>query len=377
MCAQDVRVWCVVTVLAVVGLNASVVHAEVSPKRVRAAADRSLQYLSSVQDASGAFSSVMCDDAELTRCQRDAATLPTIAILMGLVALNDAKASPLIQRGADFLRREMDGYGFLRYTATGHPQHEKALPTFELTCMARLVLEPLGVSMPPVLRHLVAYELPGGVYYPFALPVTRIAAVMMDPQTRANFAERYREVQAEMLSLIDPTVNAWIFNYYVAHGESPAGLCESLVRMSRSSALHDNGVYVQAVPMFPYALALASNHGAQCLEPAKALWQQRLLASQRADGGWGGALDTALSVSALARFGVRGAPLDRAVERLLTQQAPDGSWPLESWWRLHEPPVWFAGTSVTTSYALEALGLWLAVQELAKGQDSAGGRVSE
>ena len=89
-----------------------------------------------------------------------------------------------------------------------------------------------------------------------------------------------------------------------------------------------------------------------------------LQSSQKRDGSWGGAYDTALAMRALAACGVFDETFRRGISRLTLQQRPDGSWrdeevPLwEYTYKDHPKVIWRAYDTdgvVTTALAVSAL----------------------
>jgi hypothetical protein len=103
----------------------------------------------------------------------------------------------------------------------------------------------------------------------------------------------------------------------------------------------------------------------------------QVLERRDGDGWWGGALDTALGVSAALLLGAPAAELRPAVERLVASQAADGGWPAAGLYVDEAGPegARYAGApALTAALAMEALArYWRAVEAETGGARVAGG----
>lgn len=112
------------------------------------------------------------------------------------------------------------------------------------------------------------------------------------------------------------------------------------------------------------AVALANEIGDQDAVKRAAKWALR---GQAEDGGWSApgastsAFATALSLSVLLRAGWTGFRVDRAIERLLELQDPDGGWPTHPIMRI--PPPGLAEPDAHDSWRLDGLGTGVVVRD--------------
>ena len=315
--------------------------------QTRQAMTRTVDFLAQAQQPDGSFRSYFCLNPTLTECIPTSATIPTVIVLSGLLAVEDPRTAVLVGRGAKFLQAQMDEEGWLSYFSRNDPQYASQPGELGVTCFVRSVLETLGVSLPPIRHDLAMYQTDDGTFYNFAIPPSEVTAI------KASGVANTRHL------VIDPAVNAWIFTYLIRHEQAPAALCDYLVRVAQQKQAPGNPPITESPYLFPHALSHAYHQGASCLEPAKTAWQSRLLQQQHPDGGWGNIIDTALAASALLRFGYDGETLDRAIQHLLSRQQPNGSW-RRAIRRAHElKPVWHVSEEISTGHVLEALGQYL------------------
>jgi hypothetical protein len=153
----------------------------------------------------------------------------------------------------------------------------------------------------------------------------------------------------------DGGVNANILFYLALAGrptESPARHLAEFAQQRRLSGLSGSAL---SDPPVLYMLMRAFRHGPvpglARLAPRVA---ESLLARQRADGGFGHELDTALSVTALIDAGHRGANLDATARWLLARQLPHGGWPARTLF-CDFLPTYYGSEELTTAICAEAL----------------------
>ena len=374
------------------GFAASDLH-----EQTRQAIQRAVDFLIQAHQPDGSFLYFGCHDEALTACRRAYSTgsmiqTPsspilgsgaTAVVLTGLLAVEDARTVALIEKGAQWLRAQMDAEGFFGHFRLLKPDVGPMCPgefrTLSATAVNRSVLETLGISLPPMTPDLTTYQRSDGTFYPligyrFHFSPSDVPAIKAGGPTRARFRKQYEPLMRtyessilKRLDVLDPYANAEVFNYLVRHEHAPAGLCDYLVRVAQQKRVSEHPDFIRSPYLFLHALSLAYRHGAQCLEPAKVAVVSRLLSRQTPDGSWGNVLDTAIATTSLTYFGYTGEALDRAVDFLLSQQQPDGSWKRAAWWEMLQwVHVRLASEEISTGYVLEALGTYVSKNQEAR-----------
>jgi hypothetical protein len=240
---------------------------------------------------------------------------------------------PMLQRGAEFLAREMVGPGLWRYwTATnGRP----IPPDLDDTACISAVL----------VRH-------GYLLFDVNVPVIL----------------RYRDEQGRFLTWVhrgdrndvDSVVNANVLWYLGDRPETRAA-CDYLNRIVVEGAEAGSSWYYEDSLALYYAISRAWESGVRRLEPACRALPPRIAARQQADGSFGNVVNSALAVCTLLNLGEPHHPaVARAVGSLLAEQGADGSWPRVAVWR---GGGWYGSEELSTGLCVEALARAIGPQD--------------
>jgi hypothetical protein len=156
---------------------------------------------------------------------------------------------------------------------------------------------------------------------------------------------------------IDPVVNLNALLLFSLAGRTVDEVCREAVADAGAGTFQRRSVYYPSPLAFTYALSRAyADGGASCLASAIPRVQMTALTAQRADGGFGNDLETALGVLTLLNSGYRGEAIERGIDAMVARQAPDGGWAIAPAYRAAVLPVSYGSRSLTTAVCLEALG---------------------
>ena len=161
----------------------------------------------------------------------------------------------------------------------------------------------------------------------------------------------------------DSVVTANILSYLAVAGrnnigERAAAWIAGLIRDGGFAG--SSYAYPDAVDLYD-ATARARRRGVPGLRDVGGALTDRLRARRGADGGYGDTLRTARALSALHVLGAApaGEELWATLERILSRQRPDGSWPQNLYWQGRVPPVppdvGFGCVMLDTASCIEAL----------------------
>ena len=161
----------------------------------------------------------------------------------------------------------------------------------------------------------------------------------------------------------DSVVTANILSYLALAGRNEVGAQAAawLAGLIRDDATAGSSyAYPDAIDLYD-ATARARERGVPGLQDLGSVLVERLRARRGADGGYGDTLRTARALSALHVLGAApaGDDLWATVERILSRQLPDGSWPQNLCWQGRVPPappdVGFGSAMFDTASCIEAL----------------------
>ena len=161
----------------------------------------------------------------------------------------------------------------------------------------------------------------------------------------------------------DSVVNANVVGYLAAQGrnelgEQAAAWLAGLV--TEGNAEGTSHYYPDAMDLYD-AVARARQRGVPAFRDVGSRLADRIRARRGADGGYGDTLRTARAVSALHVMGspLEGEELWATLERILSRQRSDGSWPEHCYWQGPLPPgpptVGFGCAMLDTASCVEAL----------------------
>ena len=369
-------------------------------KPTRQAISRAVDFLRQAQQPDGSFVYYQCRDETMADCERFCSppsqrwtpyapifsAVPTAEILTSLLAVEDPRAAAVLEKGAQFVKAQVDENGLCGFYPMVEPEAgPQCIGEFRqlyATVVNRSLLETFGLSLPPILPALLTYQRADGAFYPFFIPPAEVEAITSGGPAQERFRQRYEEMMRyhgpnmlQRMDAVDPLTNAMVFAYLVQQGQVPTALCEYLVQVVQQAQVPVHPAYIRNPFLLPHAISRAYAQGASCLEPAKVVLRPRLLQQQRSDGSWGSALDTALAMTSLLHFGDDGPALDAAVQFLLDQQQSDGSWKRAVWWvilqwRVRSSDGWLASEEISTGYVLETLGIYGNRSEGATGRNA-------
>lgn len=158
----------------------------------------------------------------------------------------------------------------------------------------------------------------------------------------------------------DLVVNLNALLLFAMVGQPVDEVCRQAVAHVKDGTFTRGSIYYPSPLAYSYAITRAwADAGAACLGEAIPAVRASALAGQRADGGWGDDLDSALGAITLLNSGYRAEALERAVAALLARQDADGGWKLAAAYRGAQLPVNYGSRAITTALALEALAKYL------------------
>ena len=161
----------------------------------------------------------------------------------------------------------------------------------------------------------------------------------------------------------DSVVNANVVGYLAAQGRNELGAeaAEWLAGLVTEGSFEGTSHYYPDAMDLYDAAARARQRGVPAFRDIGARLADRIRARRGADGGYGDTLRTARALSALHVLGVppEGEELWATLERILSRQRPDGSWPEHRYWQGPLPPspptVGFGCAMLDTASCVEAL----------------------
>ncbi len=300
---------------------------------VRDAVDRGLGFLEAAIRADGAWASRIYRNLDLTGPSQDEHP-PFVAGLgaLTLEACGDPRSRSIRDRSGMYVVRSMRYPGTWRYWPS--------LPRD---------LDSLSVCSQAVRWH------------PWVLFGANLGLLPAAQDERGRF-RTWIAPPAES-NVADSVVNANVVGYLALLGrneigERAAAWLAGLIR--DGNAAGTSHYYPDTIDLYD-AVARARGRGVPAFEDLGTLLVDRIRARRGTDGGYGDTLRTARALSALHVLGAppAGDGLWAALERILSRQRPDGSWPEHRYWQGPLPPnpptVGFGCAMLDTASCIEAL----------------------
>lgn len=305
-----------------------------SSKRVEQAIEKGLLFLRSAQTQDGSFENFSSrTKSPFTPKQAYRTTFAPSLILAALNPVEDA--ADLRRALAGWLLKEKSGQWSFNYWAKAAPE--------------RTTL-PYPDDLDDTFCALIAlYEYDAGIIDGTALG--SIVKLLLATETRAGGPYRTWLVDPSSPKVwrdVDLAVNSNIA-YFLSLVADPLPNLTALLEQAITDRSWRSPYYPSPYPLAYYAARTYRGQNAAVLA-------EYLYRKQR-QGWWGNALDSALAITALTRLG-HGAKCGPAVERLLSAQLADGSWPAGAFWldpALKDKAVYCGAPALTTALALEAL----------------------
>ena len=332
---------------------------------VRDAIMRGTQFLAGSQLPSGEFPVLASTDPAMeTGCAPDPSIFPTALIAQALIGV--AAAEAMRARAADFLASEMDADGLWRHWIRAHPLHRQLPPDLDDSSCASSVLHSAGRPFPDARDLLLANRTRDGLFYTWVAPRPAWAGLaharvalrqLRHPLTLLLFFRRTSAKPGD----VDAVVNA---NCLFALGDHPGSgkVIDHLLSILRAGSERDCDKWYDDPFVIWYFLSRAlAGRSAE----AGTIIVERLSHAVPSN-----ALEAAMALCSQLRWGVR--PPDDAVGALIHRQHRSGAWPRAALYHGGRPrrrdgsfapphpdtPRW-GSEALTTTFAVEALSLWL------------------
>ncbi len=271
----------------------------------------------------------------------DSAPFATAQVIYSLAFIDHHLARTIIERGARFLAARMEGKGLWRYWTRDAEKVRAIPPDLDDTCCSAYALaraaaiapEGRGRSWrpPPNRSILLANRDRGGRFYTWFLPrlswpppFAHLAATIRELPFLLSRHPFWRLTEAEPDD-VDCGVNANAI-LYLGEGPRTRGAVEYLIeRLGDGSQLSGDKWYLDPCTLC-YMASRPYFQGTTSLEPLLRPILERLDQLRRDDGGYGGALDTALAACTRLNFRQPPAKCWKEIAFLLAAQENDGAW---------------------------------------------------
>jgi len=308
---------------------------DLTAKTLAEAVEKAIACLASLQRSDGAFTASEHAQPDATSPDTlESSPFATSFVLYALSLTDTPAAQPQIERGADYLLRQMEEPGVWRFSSSSDPRATSH--DMDVTCCASFALRWLNVAGFRAENEaaILAARSSNGLFHTWLRP----------PDSPNDF---------------DSVVNANVLLYLGERPETEAA-CEMLVG-AILQGLEEATFYYYLDPLaLYYMVSRACVHGAPALERCRDAVVRETLERRDNDGGWESDLLTAMAVCTLANFGLGGTPEAVRGARLLAEgQRPDGSWDDDLFRAGPEPPaphgIWWSSPALVAAVCLEAL----------------------
>lgn len=334
-------------------------------ERAAFAMSRAIAFLQQEQRPSGKIPQQCCSDRRLSQgCHEDETVWSTAFALRSLARVQNPQLEILKQKAGAFLSAERTPEGFWKYWTHDFPERTgmDVVPDVDNTVIAAESLAATGRPVAGLTARLLQFADSEG-----HLPL------WLYPSTATLAGQRENDCVSDANALA----------YFARDHVQPPAVCAVLNRIVQKGLDASCSTYYTQPEMLAYTVARALEAGGECLRPSSSRIQAWLLQHQRADGSWGGVMETALTANALLALRRRGRAVDRAIRFLIARQMPDGSWPAEPYYLMNtegksmnrtpvimlktgqilpgyrvapfDLPFYFASRAVTTALVVEAL----------------------
>lgn len=323
---------------------------------------RALDFLGRRQLPHGEFATLLGSDRNMSCAVPDGACFVTAHMIYSLTVLGEARATPMVERAAAFLRSEQCLGGVWRYWSSRNHKHARLGPDLDDTACASDALRRAGFEAPRNLWAFWRSRDQAGRFYTWILPkhlarfdaLGRITLALEDRQARARARRvptpqtedpRFRIMQIDPED-VDPVVNANVVLYLGERQETEAALAFVIETASRQTP--KPSLYYEDPLALYHAVAKSSARasprmfalGPKIVERL----QMRLSSGEALDP-----LKTALAAAALSVFAPGDPWFPKLLSSLLRSQRADGGWKACAFYN-----VW-GSEELTTGFALESL----------------------
>ena len=328
---------------------------------------RGIDFLEQRQKSQGDFSCVIADNEALTQNPReDPSPFFTQHILASLKEVAGPRAQNMSTKIRQFLLRDVCPGYIWKFWNKEHPQSTLILPDVDDTSCIACLLEPAEFPSHQTRAMLLGNRNSVGLFYTWILPRLRhllrpqtwmpLYQNFKNPRNIINTIKFYRLLNNSDPFAVDTVVNA---NAVLFLGESSATkpainwICQVVATATEAST---DRWYQSKYPLY-YAIARCKQSGVNGFDHIIPILTERLKVEIDAFGACNNkVLDTALAANVLASFQPSCRQLDQAVEFLLSNQQPNGGWPISVFF--HDgfnPRVSFGSAEMVTAMCLEAL----------------------
>ncbi|MCB1064146.1 MAG: cytochrome P450 [Verrucomicrobiae bacterium] len=334
------------------------------------AVSRGLRYLAANQLPDGEFPTLLSSEPSMEEGAWDSSPFVTALVASSLEASLPESRS-LLDRALSFLETQMEPGGVWRYYTKKQFKHDRVPPDLDDTSCAAYVLKRHGRDLPDNRWIFDSLRSPEGGYYTWCLPdsgsreefvayldtleeLAKAEAPEPSPEQARN--PRFASPKDPIAPAeVEPVVNANVL-LYLGETEQTKPVVDYLVKLASDPAAAEEAlVYYTDVVSLSYMMARAGRFSAPSLMAAADDIRNQLefRFSERDDAKSETVLATALAACSLLYFAPESPAIEVALERLLSSQREDGSWPRSPFYR--GPQEFWGSDGLTTAFCLEAL----------------------
>ncbi len=246
----------------------------------------------------------------------------------------------MIKRTLFYLLSEREPPGVWRYYAKGRAPHLIS-PDVDDTAQAWAALSEHGVGIDPqALEALRSSRAGSGLF-----------------NTWIGDPSEWVGIDSKEISLV---VNLNALFLFSREGQSLPEVCRAAVAYTKTKAFENGTGYYPSPLAYTYFFTRAYADGrAACLKEGIPDVRAYAVARQRANGGWGNDLETALAVVTLLNAREKGPGVRRGIKALVDRQRPKGGWVEAPLYKGAVQPLYYGSASLTTAFCLEGLGKYL------------------
>ena len=296
---------------------------------------RGLDFLESAVDEQGIWQAVRFNISN-PDVPRHFEKIPFISALgvLALKSCEDARAKAICSRTREYLSSTIEYPGFWRYW-----RHLPQDLDSSASCSLAIGTHP-WIMLGRNLERILANRDERGRFMTWIL-------AQDEPNAMWNFRHE-----------TDPVVNANVIAYLGDHPETRDAQRWLESSIAQGSAGISSNWYPDVVAIY-YAIARAGIYAKPAFDQLRPILADCILGLRDDEGGFGNILQTAQAVSALYNIGsLESTEAQRQIERFVSSQREDGSWPEYLAWGDHLKKwgaIGHGSEALTTSYCIEAL----------------------
>lgn len=287
-------------------------------------------FLDKEQHSSGAFGIRMSRDPSLKGVDNAHSPFFAALVLHSLHRLNGMPSvRGIVQKAAGYLLQEREDSGYWRFFG----KSSDTAPDVDSTACALAALRLNGIE--------IDYDSAAG-------------ALLKHCDADGMFATWIWEKP----NYTDWVVNANTLYFFTLIEKKLPAIEDHLCRVIRSGEFRGgSGYYKSPISGLYYFSKLYAARKIEKFQLVLPDIREYLLSRQKGHGGWGNPLEDIMAVLTLLNIGFRCAAVEKAVDRVRSQQQPDGGWPETAFsYYLGPDGVCFYGSrALTTAMALEML----------------------